>query len=49
VRIDFHKDVADRGVTDYSIGGKKLINMFCDESPNMMCLYSTGDGGRKTQ
>jgi hypothetical protein len=47
VRIDFHKDVADRGVTDYNIGGKKLINMFCGELSNMMCLYSIGDGRRK--
>jgi hypothetical protein len=39
---------AGRGVTDYIIGGKKLINVLCGECPNVMCCDSTGDGGRET-
>jgi hypothetical protein len=47
LRIDFCKDVAGSGVTDYNIGGKKLINMFCGECQNVMCCASIIDGGRK--
>jgi hypothetical protein len=48
LRIDFRKDVAGRGVTDYNNGSKKLINVFCGERPNVMCCTSTSDDGRKT-
>jgi hypothetical protein len=43
----FREGVAGRGVTDYNIGGKKLINVFCGERPNVMCCASTDDGRRK--
>jgi hypothetical protein len=41
--------MAGRGVTDYNIGGKKLINVFCGECPSMMCCASVDDGGSKTE
>jgi hypothetical protein len=43
LRIDFCKDMAGRGVTDYNIGGKKLINVFCGECPNMKCCASADE------
>jgi hypothetical protein len=44
----FRKDVAGRGVTYYNIGGKKLINVFCGERPDVMCCASADDEARKT-
>jgi hypothetical protein len=44
----FREDVGGRGVTDYNIGAKKLINVFCGERPNVMCCASADNGGRKT-
>jgi len=43
----FREDVSGRGVTYYNIGGKKLINLFCGERPDVMCCASTDDGRRK--
>jgi hypothetical protein len=40
----FRKDVADRGVTYYKTGGKKLINVFCGERPKVMCCARADDG-----
>jgi hypothetical protein len=34
------------GVTDYNIGGKKLL-VFCGERPNVICCASADDAGRK--
>jgi hypothetical protein len=44
----FRKDVASRGVTYYNIGGKKLMNVFCSERPNVMCCANADDGGTST-
>jgi hypothetical protein len=40
--------MAGRGVTDYNIGGKKLITVFCGERANVMCCASVNDGRWKT-
>jgi hypothetical protein len=42
----FREDVTGRGVTHY-IGGKKLINLFRVERPDVMC-YANPDDGRLT-
>jgi hypothetical protein len=39
------KYMVGRGVTDFNIGGKKLMNVFCGERPNVICYANADDRG----